>query len=138
MREVQAKYGLIGPELDLVENIKLVLDKRNQIIEIEELNRDLKTYDVLFPGFFNGHVHSADIGLRGIINNYSLQALVDPGGIKHTHLDNLSTPETQKAILQTYSEALNNGILGWSDFREGGLKIFESYPIKNQQFKVFC
>ena len=139
MREICARFALLGPTLEISENIKLTLDENNVIREIDELNYDVSDNNLLMPGLFNAHVHSADIELRNRVHRGNLAELVGPGGIKQKHLSDLSKEGLVSSVRSSYNEALNSGVLGWADFREGGLRGLDPYPIdENHNFIPFA
>ena len=112
----------------MIENVDIQLNSKNEIIEIEELSKDIKSNTLIMPGLFNSHVHAADIGLRGI-DGYNLKELVGPDGIKHRYLSNMKSEQLNNSILNAYNEAKEFGTLGWSDFREGGISGLKPYPV---------
>jgi cytosine/adenosine deaminase-related metal-dependent hydrolase len=128
MKKLYFQYGLIGDDLNLIENVILQIDERNRIVTIEEISTPIKNSQLVFPAFINAHVHAADIGLRGV-KRTSLAKLVGPNGIKHMHLSNLSPKEIEGAILASQQEAIHHGVLGWADFREGGIQGLQDYPV---------
>lgn len=135
IKRIRARYALVGSNLDLIENVDVLLDHNNEIIEIEELSLDIKSNTLIMPGLFNSHVHTADIGLRGI-DGYGLSELVGPQGIKQRHLASLTDDQLNESILLAYNEAIGFGTLGWSDFREGGLSGLKPYPVNSSQTHI--
>ena len=71
INRIRAKYALVGSDLDLIENVDVLINHKNEIVEIEELSQNITSNTLIMPGLFNSHVHAADIGLRGI-GGYSL------------------------------------------------------------------
>ncbi|MCY3410273.1 MAG: amidohydrolase family protein [Candidatus Heimdallarchaeota archaeon] len=131
------RYALLGKNLDLVENIIIDLDENNQIIEIQELNHEVRDYSLLIPSLFNAHVHSADIGLRGV-ERKTLAELVGPGGIKAKYLSSLDMNNLGVEIAKSILEARIHGVQGWSDFREGGIMGIEPYSLIDPHFRAFA
>ena len=134
--QLPAQFALLGEKLEVRSNIILHISKEQQIIEIEESSNNINNGLLLMPGLFNAHVHSADIGLRGVAST-GLERLVAPGGIKHQYLEGLSKQQLSEAINQSYNEAVGSGTLGWSDFREGGVEGYQMYPLKSRFFSAF-
>ncbi|MHA2251562.1 MAG: amidohydrolase family protein [Candidatus Kariarchaeaceae archaeon] len=131
MTTYEFQYAFLGDELQLAQNIRVELDPDNRIVEIDEHHREIKNNLLLMPGLFNAHVHAGDIGLRGVSKD-DLASLVGEGGIKHTYLNNLNEQELEKSLLQSLHEAEKAGTMGWADFREGGLKGLQPYPLSER------
>lgn len=132
---ILAKYAIVGNDLRVLENVRIYLDHKNQIIEIEESNNNINNDVTLIPGLFNAHIHAADIGLRGVTSR-DLHELVGKDGIKHKYLKDMTEDQLQNSLKLSFAEAINSGTLGWSDFREGGLDGLTSYPLENSQFHL--
>ncbi len=135
MDPIFAKYAIVGDDLQVLENVRIYLDDRNQIIEIEESNNEINNNIALIPGLFNAHTHAADIGLRGVTSR-NLHELVGRSGIKHKHLKDMTNDQLQQALKLSFEEAVNSGTLGWSDFREGGVDGLYSYPLEQSQYHL--
>lgn len=132
------QYRLIleGENLAPLWNVEVTYSDEGKILAIDELKYELDLANCLIPGFFNSHVHSADIGLRGI-GQYTLSELVGEGGIKSRHLEHLSDDALKLAINKCYEEAKLLGIQGWADFREGGLRGIQPYHKLPSSFIAF-
>ncbi len=127
-KEIFCKFGLIGRDLDLKENISLEIDEDGKFsnisyenpkknITILKENQNL----LMIPGLINSHVHIVDNFAKEIGFNKDLIDVVSPpNGLKHRLLN--STPNTVKkeGILQAVVEMLSTGITCFIDFREGG------------------
>ncbi|MFX1392832.1 MAG: amidohydrolase family protein [Promethearchaeota archaeon] len=142
--QIFSKFGLIGENLDLKENVSLEIDKEGRILNID-FESPGKILDItpennnnlMIPGFINSHIHIADNFAKEMGFNKELREIVAPPfGLKHKILR--ETPEDiiiegiQKAVL----EMLSNGIVHFIDFREGGVdgvnllkKALKQYPI---------
>lgn len=135
MIPILAEFAIIGKDLSLLENVKIIVDDTNNIIEIEESSREIHNNVALIPGFFNAHVHAADIGLRGAAYG-SLDELVGKEGIKHRYLNQMSEDQLNESLKRAFQEAINFGILGWSDFREGGIDGLKPYPVEDSLYHL--
>jgi len=135
---ITKQYRLIleGENLDPLWNVEVTYSDNGKILSIDELRYELDVANCLIPGFFNSHVHSADIGLRGV-GQYTLSELVGEGGIKSRHLQQLSDEAVELAINKSYEEAKRLGIQGWADFREGGLRGIQPYHKLPSSFMAF-
>ncbi len=135
MEPIFGEFAIIGNDLSIMENVRILLDDKNRIIEIEECNRDVDNNIALIPGLFNAHVHAADIELRGV-GSRKLDELVGKHGIKHKYLSQMTESQLQTSLELAYQEAVRSGTLGWSDFREGGLKGIKPYPLNQSKFHL--
>ena len=126
--QIFSKFGLIGENLDLKENVSLEIDKEGRILNIDFKNPG-KILDItpenknnlMIPGFINSHVHVADNFAKEMGFNKELREIVAPPfGFKHKMLR--QTPEDIKieGIQNAAIEMLSNGITYFIDFREGG------------------
>ena len=127
--QIFCKFGLIGENLDLKENVSLEIDKEGRILHIDFESPgkilDIKpenNNNLMIPGLINSHIHIADNFAKEMGFNKELREIVAPPfGVKHKILR--QTPEDiiiegiQKAVL----EMLSNGITYFIDFREGGI-----------------
>lgn len=129
MRSIYAKYALLNDELEIKQNI-IIHTKDNRIKQIEHSPNDVKNNILILPAFFNAHVHFADIGIRGV-EEKNLAKLVGAGGIKHQYLQGLTNDELLRNYRRARKEAIEGGVLGWADFREGGISGLHPY-IKEQ------
>jgi cytosine/adenosine deaminase-related metal-dependent hydrolase len=126
---ILSEFALVGSDLKILRNVKITIDQKHQITQIEELDRNITNRKVVMPGLFNAHVHAADLHLRGV-KSKDLGSLVGRNGIKHKYLLSLSQEQLQNSLRQAVDEAIKLGTLGWSDFREGGVKGIQYYPIR--------
>lgn len=135
MDSIDAKFGIVGSNLQILENVRIWVDDENRILEIEELDKEINNNLVLMPGLFNAHVHAADIGLRGVESG-DLRELVGRDGIKHRYLKELTKENLRSSLNLSFQEAIHSGTLGWSDFREGGNDGMKPYPLNNSRFHL--
>jgi cytosine/adenosine deaminase-related metal-dependent hydrolase len=125
-----SKYGLIGDNLDLKENITIELNGEGKIskINFEEPSEKLEVSPenqnlILIPGFINSHVHVGDnFAKENGFNKNLIEVVAPPYGLKHKLLrhtpDDIKILGIQNAVL----EMISNGITSFIDFREGGVK----------------
>ncbi len=136
---IRAKYGLMGTELEIMENIEITLDDEFRVVEISESHRDEKECTVLMPSFYNAHSHAGDFGLRGVKPS-SLEELVGPTGLKVRYLNSISSHKLKQNLQQFNHESYILGVGGYNDFREGGyqgiLPYLESNVLKKKLFKA--
>jgi cytosine/adenosine deaminase-related metal-dependent hydrolase len=66
-RKIKSRYGLIGDNLDLKENVSLVINQAGRILTIQYDNPKTKIEPaadkhnlLMIPGFINSHTHIAD------------------------------------------------------------------------------
>lgn len=127
--QIFSKFGLIGENLDLKENVSLEIDKEGKILNIDFENSG-KILDIapenknhlMIPGLINSHIHIADNFAKEMGFNKDLHEIVAPPfGLKHKILR--QTPENIKikGIQNAALEMLSNGITYFIDFREGGI-----------------
>ncbi len=124
------KYGLIGEDLELKQNINLEIDSSGKILEIfyDDIIKHLEILpdgqsSLLIPGLINSHVHIGDNFAKELGFNKELEEIVTPPfGLKHKLLR--LTPEhiKIKGIRNAVSEMLSNGSTFFIDFREEGLE----------------
>ncbi len=126
----------MGDDLEPIWNSRVYFSDDGSIVEIAELSSEIECRDVLIPGIFNAHVHSADIGLRGV-RGKSLDELVGANSIKSKYLSRLSSVQLDTAVRRSYEEARNFRISGWSDFREGGIEGLRPYETLPLTFLAF-
>ncbi|MFX1389614.1 MAG: amidohydrolase family protein [Promethearchaeota archaeon] len=138
------KYGLIGEDLDLKQNVELEIDDTGKIlniysVEIEksiELSPDHQNY-IIIPGFINSHIHIGDSFAKELGFNKELKEIVAPPfGLKHKLLRQIPQEVKIKGIQNAVLEMLSNGITFFVDFREEGVrgvnllkKSLSNYPI---------
>jgi len=125
-----SKYGLIGDNLDLKENISLEINDNGKILKIN-FDDPSKSLDIssnsqnllMIPGFINSHLHIGDsFAKESGFNKNLIDIVAPPFGLKHKLLR--QTPEDVKilGIQNAILEMLSNGITFFIDFREGGVK----------------
>jgi len=127
-KEIFSKFGLIGDNLDLKENIYLEIDKEGKISNISfenpKKNITLSNQEqnfLLIPGLINSHTHIADnfAKERGFNKNL-IEIVAPPNGLKHKLLNSTADIIKKNGIHQAVLEMLSNGITCFVDFREGG------------------
>lgn len=127
------KFGLIGENLDLKQNINLSFDKEGRITELNfdeiegEINFDRTRENyVMIPGLINSHIHIGDSFAKERGHNKRLIEVVSPpNGIKHLLLRETSDTKKIKGIKYAIHEMISNGITYFIDFRENGIKGIE-------------
>ncbi len=126
--QIFSKYGLIGENLDLKENVSLEIDKDGRILNIEFENPG-KILDIIpenknnlmIPGLINSHIHIVDNFAKEMGFNKELREIVAPPfGLKHKMLRQTSEDIKIEGIQNAVIEMLSNGITYFIDFREGG------------------
>lgn len=126
--QIFSKYGLIGENLDLKENVSLEIDKEGQIVNIDfetpgkilDISPENKNY-LMIPGFINSHIHIVDNFAKEMGFNKELREIVAPPfGFKHKMLRQTSDDIKIEGIQNAAIEMLSNGITYFIDFREGG------------------
>ena len=126
--QIFSKYGLIGENLDLKENVSLEIDKEGRILNIDFENPG-KILDItpenknnlVIPGFINSHIHIVDNFAKEMGFNKELREIVAPPfGFKHKMLRQTSEDIKIEGIQNAAIEMLSNGITYFIDFREGG------------------
>ena len=127
--QIFSKFGLIGENLDLKENVSLEIDKEGKILNIDFENPD-KILDIapenknylMIPGLINSHIHIADNFAKEMGFNKDLHEIVAPPfGLKHKILRHTPEDIKIKGIQNAALEMLSNGITYFIDFREGGI-----------------
>ncbi len=126
----------MGDDLEPIWNARVDFDDDGSVVEIAELGREVASVNILIPGIFNAHVHSADIELRGV-RGTSLEELVGEDSIKSRHLNGLSSVQLDRAVRQSFNEACRFMISGWADFREGGIEGLGPYETLPSTFLPF-
>jgi cytosine/adenosine deaminase-related metal-dependent hydrolase len=127
--QIFSKFGLIGENLDLKENVSLEIDKEGKILNIDFENSG-KILDIapenknhlMIPGLINSHIHIADNFAKEMGFNKDLHEIVAPPfGLKHKILRQTPEDIKIKGIQNAALEMLSNGITYFIDFREGGI-----------------
>jgi cytosine/adenosine deaminase-related metal-dependent hydrolase len=150
--EIWSKYGFIGDNLDLKENISLIVNKEGKISEMNydnpknsiNISEKSKNY-LLIPGLINSHTHIVDNFAKEKGFNKKLAEIVaPPNGLKHKLLTNISPEIKSNGIKNAILEMLSNGITFFIDFREKGVegihflkKILKNSPINYSVFGRF-
>ena len=124
-----SKYGLIGDNLDLKENISLEINNEGKILNLtfQECSKglDISSKDqnlLMIPGFINSHVHIGDSFAKEKGFNKNLNEIVAPPfGLKHKLLRQTSEDTKILGIQNAILEMLSNGITCFIDFREEGV-----------------
>ncbi len=76
----------------------------------------------IVPAFFNAHTHLADTVAMDVPFSGSIEELVrPPDGLKHKILRKTSQECLIQAMKSSISMMINNGTVGFADFREGGI-----------------
>ncbi len=85
------------------------------------LSRDVKGA-VIMPPFFNAHTHVGDSAWKEIYCGRNQRETVGPGGVKHRLLETAKDMEIVRGIRASVRSMIRGGVLGFCDFREGGLE----------------
>ncbi|MFX1258340.1 MAG: amidohydrolase family protein, partial [Promethearchaeota archaeon] len=128
-KHISVRFGLIGENLDLKENVSLEINKDGIISKIEYDNPkktiELSSFSqnlLMIPGLINSHVHIVDSFAKEIGFNKELHEIVAPPfGLKHKKLSQTPKNIKIKSIQNAALEMLSNGITYFIDFREGGI-----------------
>jgi cytosine/adenosine deaminase-related metal-dependent hydrolase len=130
VKYIFSKYGFIGENLDLKQNVNLEINDKGKILNItyDDVGKCLEFQkrnhnNLMIPGFINSHIHIGDNFAKELGFNGELKEIVAPPfGIKHKLLR--QTPEDIKinGIQNAVLEMLSNGITSFIDFREEGVK----------------
>jgi len=127
-KEIFSKFGLIGDNLDLKENINLEINKDGKFSEIsyENPKKNIRISEegqnfLMIPGLINSHIHIVDNFAKEMGFNKDLIEIVSPpNGLKHKLLNSTPNIVKKNGILHAVLEMLSNGITCFIDFREGG------------------
>ncbi|MFW9946168.1 MAG: amidohydrolase family protein [Candidatus Odinarchaeota archaeon] len=124
-----SNYGLIGDNLELKKDIKILISEDGnfksisyknvgETVQVSGNNSNL----LLLPGLINSHIHIGDSFAKEQGFNKALkQVIAPPNGIKHLLLNKTPKEEIIKGIKKSILELLSNGITSFIDFREGGI-----------------
>ena len=132
-KHLYCRFGLIGENLELKQNVHLYFDEEGMIIDLKfdeieteiNLDRTQQNY-VLIPGLINSHTHIGDSFAKEKGHNKGLIEVVSPPkGIKHQLLRETSKTEKVKGIKYAVHEMISNGITYFMDFRENGVNGIE-------------
>ncbi|MHA1724537.1 MAG: amidohydrolase family protein [Promethearchaeota archaeon] len=127
-KSISCRFGLIGEELELKEDVYLEIDRKGKIKnvsfesseEILDLKKEKKNY-LMIPGLINAHVHIGDSFAKEMGFNKELKNVVaPPNGLKHLLLKNTSDFIKQEGMKNAMKEMIYNGITCFADFREEG------------------
>ena len=125
-RQIFCKYGLIGDNVDLKQNVNIEIDKSGTISSLKydnpedplNLSEDNSQY-LIIPGLINSHVHIGDnFAKEEGFNKNILDIVAPPNGLKHILLESTSKDIQIKGIRLAALEMLSNGITCFIDFRE--------------------
>ncbi len=124
-----SKFGLIGENLDLKQNVNLEISRDGKIVNIsyDNINNNLDLHQkgqnfLLIPGFINSHVHIGDNFAKELGFNKDLIDIVEPpNGLKHKLLAKTHEKIKVKGIKNAALEMLSYGITCFIDFRERGV-----------------
>jgi cytosine/adenosine deaminase-related metal-dependent hydrolase len=152
MKTIYSKYGLIGENLEIKQNVNIKVDDDGKITDIS-YNEPEDTLEIakndqnflLIPGFINSHIHIGDSFAKEVGFNKELAEIVAPPyGLKHKLLRQTPDDIKIKGIQNAAQEMLSNGITFFIDFREGGVegvnllkKALEQSPISFLAFGRF-
>jgi len=140
-KEIESRYGLIGDDLDLKENISLVINKDGKILKLRydnpknsiKLAADKHNF-LMIPGFINSHTHIVDSFAKEMgFNKDLIEVVAPPNGLKHILLRDTSREIKFIGIKNAILEMLSNGITFFIDFRERnieGIKLLKE-SLKN-------
>jgi cytosine/adenosine deaminase-related metal-dependent hydrolase len=129
--KIYSKYGLLGKDLSLKQNIEISLSKDGKIsgINCEEIDSENISIEkdtsnnLLIPGLINSHVHIVDnFAKENGYNRNLLEIVAPPDGLKHKLLRETSKKVKMLSIKRGVNELYSNGITTFMDFREGGVK----------------
>lgn len=125
-----SKYGLIGENLDLKQNVNLEIDQNGKIsaLSYDGIGKNLEILPnhqtfIMIPGFINSHIHIGDSFAKELGFNKDLAEIVAPPyGLKHKLLRQIPEEIIIKGIENAVLEMVSNGITFFVDFREGGVE----------------
>lgn len=128
LRKLFFKYGLIGPDLDLEENVLISIDQEGKIKEINTkvhlaITDNIPYYNshLLVPKFINTHTHVGDAILKDLAYNKTLDEAVGENGLKFD-IANIPKLDRVRAMRFALLEMIDCGISTCFDFRENGLQ----------------
>ncbi|WP_455463255.1 amidohydrolase family protein, partial [Candidatus Hodarchaeum mangrovi] len=128
LRKLFFKYGLIGPDLDLEENVLISIDQEGKIKEINTkvhlaITDNIPHYNshLLVPKFINTHTHVGDAILKDLAYNKTLDEAVGENGLKFD-IANIPKLDRVRAMRFALLEMIDCGISTCFDFRENGLQ----------------
>ena len=143
-KEINCKYGFIGDNLDLKENISLKITDEGKISEIYydnprdfiDLSKNSKIF-LMIPGLINSHIHIVDAFAKEKGFNKNLFEIVaPPDGLKHKLLKTTSSEIKSYGIKKAVLEMFSNGITSFMDFRESGIEGINLLKIALQNFSI--
>lgn len=143
-KEIKCKYGFIGDNLDLKENISLKITDEGKISEIYydnprdfiNLSKNSKIF-LMIPGLINSHIHIVDAFAKEKGFNKNLFEIVaPPDGLKHKLLKTTSSEIKSYGIKKAVLEMFSNGITSFMDFRESGIEGINLLKIALQNFSI--
>ncbi len=128
-KSISCRFGLIGDELVLKEDINLEIDGNGKIRNITfkspdgilDLRKEKRNY-LMIPALINAHVHVGDSFAKEMGFNEDLKKVVaPPNGLKHHLLRTTSDATKQEGMKNAMEEMITNGITCFADFREEGI-----------------
>ena len=145
-RKIESRYGLIGDNLDLKENVSLIINQAGKILKIRydnpkrDINLATDTHNLLMiPGLINSHTHIVDSFAKEMGFNRDLTEIVaPPNGMKHSLLKNTSQDVKIKGIKNAVFEMLSNGITFFIDFRERNIEGIHLLKDTIKNFPLDC
>ena len=127
LQKLFTKYGLIGPELDLEENVLVSINQEGKIEKISTKIRSPPTDNtthynshLLVPKFINSHTHVGDASLKDLAYDKTLDEAVGEQGLKF-RIDDIPKFDRIRAMRLSLLEMIECGISTCFDFRENGL-----------------
>ncbi len=151
-KEIYSRFGLIGNNLDLRENIFLEINKDGKIVKINydppkkdfELSAKNQNF-LMIPGLINSHIHIVDNFAKEMgFNRNLIEVVAPPNGLKHKLLKTTSKETKINGIKNAVLEMLSGGITFFIDFRERGVEginllkeALKNLPISNLIFGRF-
>ncbi len=151
-KEIYSRFGLIGNNLDLRENISLEINKDGKIVKINydtskkdfELSAKNQNF-LMIPGLINSHIHIVDNFAKEMgFNRNLIEVVAPPNGLKHKLLKTTSKETKINGIKNAVLEMLSGGITFFIDFRERGVEginllkeALKNLPIPNLIFGRF-
>ena len=151
-KEIYSRFGLIGNNLDLRENISLEINKDGKIVKINydtpkrdfELSAKNQNF-LMIPGLINSHIHIVDNFAKEMgFNRNLIEVVAPPNGLKHKLLKTTSKETKINGIKNAVLEMLSGGITFFIDFRERGVEginllkeALKNLPISNLIFGRF-
>ncbi|MBY9007455.1 MAG: amidohydrolase family protein [Candidatus Lokiarchaeota archaeon] len=130
MKNISCRYGLVGDDLELKENVNIDVDDEGIISNISfkdpkkeiDLSQNKNNF-IAIPGFINSHTHIGDNFAKEMGYNKELKQIVSaPIGLKHRLLERASKDIKVLGIQNAVEEMLSNGITFFIDYRERSIE----------------